>query len=506
MTNTQSTDVILIGAGIMSSTLGALLKELAPNWKMTVFEKLSNAGEESSNEWNNAGTGHAALCELNYTSEKPDGTMDISKAININEQFQVSMQFWSYLVSQNRIQNPQEFIKSLPHMSMVQGQANIDFLKKRFKALSDNPLFKGMEFTEDPEKLMEWIPLMMNGRLQEDHIAATKIDTGTDVNFGSLTHKMFDHLESLGVDMHYQHTVTDLKRTNDGLWEVKVRNLESGTTAVHKAKFVFIGGGGGSLHLLQKSGIPEGRHIGGFPVSGIFMACNNPEVVNQHHAKVYGKAKVGAPPMSVPHLDTRFINNQKMLLFGPFAGFSPKFLKHGSVLDLFTSVKADNLVTMLAAGAKNMSLTKYLIQQVMLSKEQRMKDLREFIPNAKTEDWDLVIAGQRVQVIKDTEAGGKGTLQFGTEVISAEDGSIAALLGASPGASTAVHVMLDVIKRCFPTHIKEWEGKIKEMVPSYGQLLMNNQELLDHVHASTAEVLELNDPTKTRGSHLLKQA
>ncbi|MBM0065522.1 malate:quinone oxidoreductase [Alkalicoccobacillus gibsonii] len=506
MTNTQSTDVILIGAGIMSSTLGALLKELAPNWKMTVFEKLSNAGEESSNEWNNAGTGHAALCELNYTSEKPDGTMDISKAININEQFQVSMQFWSYLVSQNRIQNPQEFIKPLSHMSMVQGQANIDFLKKRFKALSDNPLFKGMEFTEDPEKLMEWIPLMMNGRLQEDHIAATKIDTGTDVNFGSLTHKMFDHLESLGVDMHYQHIVTDLKRTNDGSWEVKVRNLESGTTAVHKAKFVFIGGGGGSLHLLQKSGIPEGKHIGGFPVSGIFMACNNPEVVNQHHAKVYGKAKVGAPPMSVPHLDTRFINNQKMLLFGPFAGFSPKFLKHGSVLDLFTSVKADNLVTMLAAGAKNMSLTKYLIQQVMLSKEQRMKDLREFIPNAKTEDWDLVIAGQRVQVIKDTEAGGKGTLQFGTEVISAEDGSIAALLGASPGASTAVHVMLDVIKRCFPTHMKEWEGKIKEMVPSYGQLLMNNQELLDRVHATTAEVLELNDPTKTKRSHLLKQA
>jgi malate dehydrogenase (quinone) len=317
---------------------------------------------------------------------------------------------------------------------------------------------------------------------------------------------MFDHLESLGVDMHYQHIVTDLKRTNDGSWEVKVRNLESGTTAVHKAKFVFIGGGGGSLHLLQKSGIPEGKHIGGFPVSGIFMACNNPEVVNQHHAKVYGKAKVGAPPMSVPHLDTRFINNQKMLLFGPFAGFSPKFLKHGSVLDLFTSVKADNLVTMLAAGAKNMSLTKYLIQQVMLSKEQRMKDLREFIPNAKTEDWDLVIAGQRVQVIKDTEAGGKGTLQFGTEVISAEDGSIAALLGASPGASTAVHVMLDVIKRCFPTHMKEWEGKIKEMVPSYGQLLMNNQELLDRVHATTAEVLELNDPTKTKRSHLLKQA
>ena len=507
MTNSQhSTDVILIGAGVMSSTLGVLLKELAPDWNMTVFEKLSNAGEESSNEWNNAGTGHAALCELNYTSEKPDGSMDISKAIKINEQFQVSMQFWSYLVSQKLIESPQEFIKALPHMSMVQGQANVDFLKKRFKALSDNPLFKGMEFSEDPEKLMEWIPLMMKDRPVEDRIAATKIDTGTDVNFGALTHKMFDHLEGLGVDMHYNHSVTDLKRTSAGLWEVKVRNLESGTTETHTAKFVFIGGGGGSLHLLQKSGIPEGKHIGGFPVSGIFMACNNPDVVEQHHAKVYGKAKNGAPPMSVPHLDTRFIENQKMLLFGPFAGFSPKFLKHGSVMDLFTSVKADNLVTMLAAGAKNMSLTKYLIQQVMLSKEQRMNDLRDFIPNAKTEDWDLVIAGQRVQVIKDTEAGGKGTLQFGTEVISAEDGSIAALLGASPGASTAVHVMLDVINRCFPERMQEWDAKIKEMVPSYGQFLMNNQELLDHVHATTAEVLELQDPNQTSGKHLLKQA
>ncbi|TSB47404.1 malate:quinone oxidoreductase [Alkalicoccobacillus porphyridii] len=504
MTNTQhDTDVILIGAGVMSSTLGVILKQLAPNWNMTVFEKLSRAGEESSNEWNNAGTGHAALCELNYTVEKPDGTVDISKAIKINEQFQVSMQFWSYLVKQKLIDSPQEFIKALPHMSMVQGEANVDFLQRRFKALSDNPLFKGMEFSDDPETLLEWIPLMMKDRPAGDNIAATKIDTGTDVNFGALTHKMFDYLVDEGVNMHYNHAVTDMKRTDNGLWEVKVRNLESGKIASHTAKFVFIGGGGGSLHLLQKSGIPEGKHIGGFPVSGIFMSCNNPAVVEQHHAKVYGKAKVGAPPMSVPHLDTRFINNQKMLLFGPFAGFSPKFLKHGSVLDLFTSVKADNLVTMLAAGAKNMSLTKYLIQQVMLSKEQRMQELREFIPNAKTEDWDLVVAGQRVQVIRDTDAG-KGTLQFGTEVISAEDGSIAALLGASPGASTAVQVMLEVLERCFPENMAKWEPKIKEMVPSYGQTLMENQKLLDHVHTTSAEVLGLEEVKEK--STLLKQA
>lgn len=484
-------DVFLIGSGIMSATLGTLLKELVPDWKITVFEKLSNTGEESSNEWNNAGTGHAALCELNYTVEKPDGSIDISKAIKINEQFQVSMQFWSYLVNSKLIQNPQDFIRQLPHMSFVQGEQNVNFLKNRFKALSSNPLFQGMEFSDDPEKLMDWVPLIMKDRQSEEPIAATKIDSGTDVNFGALTRMLFNHLESKNVDIHYKHIVTDIKRTTDGLWELKVRNLDRGTIERYTAKFVFIGGGGGSIHLLQKSGIPEGKHIGGFPVSGLFMVCNNPGVVSQHHAKVYGKAKVGAPPMSVPHLDTRFIDNKKALLFGPFAGFSPKFLKTGSMFDLVTSVKPDNLLTMLAAGAKEMSLTKYLIQQVMLTKEQRMEELREFIPNAKSEDWDLVVAGQRVQVIKDTEAG-KGTLQFGTEVITSSDGSIAALLGASPGASTAVHVMLEVIKKCFPQQMKEWESKIKEMIPSYGSSLLENPELLHEIHTFTEETLGLS--------------
>ncbi|MDH6427191.1 malate:quinone oxidoreductase [Paenibacillus odorifer] len=483
------TDVILIGAGIMSATLGTLLKELVPEWKIKVFEKLEKAGEESSNEWNNAGTGHAALCELNYTVEKPDGSIDISKAIQINEQFQLSMQFWSYLVNRKLIHTPQDFIMPLPHMSLVQGEKDIAFLKKRFEALSKNPLFQGMEFSADSKKLMEWIPLIIQNRPANESIAATKIDSGTDVNFGALTRILFEHLKSKNVDLHYKHSVNSMKRNSAGLWDLKIRNA-SGNIEQHTAKFVFIGGGGGSLHLLQKSGIPEGKHIGGFPVSGIFMVCNNPEVIAQHHAKVYGKAKVGAPPMSVPHLDTRFIDNKKSLLFGPFAGFSPKFLKTGSMFDLITSVKPDNLITMLSAGAKNMSLTKYLIEQVLLSKEKRLEELKEFIPNAKIEDWDLVVAGQRVQVIKDTEAG-KGTLQFGTEVISAADGSVAALLGASPGASTAVHVMLEVLNKCFPQYIKEWEPKIKEMIPSYGLSLMDNPVLLQKIHTTTADILGL---------------
>ncbi|WP_336782575.1 malate:quinone oxidoreductase [Paenibacillus illinoisensis] len=486
-----STDVILIGAGIMSATLGTLLKELAPDWNIKVYEKLASAGEESSNEWNNAGTGHSALCELNYTVERPDGTVDISKAIKVNEHFQVSRQFWSYLVNSNLIRNPRDFIMPLPHLSYVHGESNVLFLKRRFEALSNHPLFEGMEFSDDPAKLRKWIPLMMKGRKGKEPIAATKIDSGTDVNFGALTRMLLDNLKNQNVDIHYQHSVKNIKRKQDGAWELTVKNLTSGVVERHTAKFVFIGAGGGSLHLLQKTGIPEGKHIGGFPVSGLFMVCKNQEVVEQHHAKVYGKASVGAPPMSVPHLDTRYIDNQKSLLFGPFAGFSPKFLKTGSNTDLITSVKTHNLLTMLAAGVKEISLTKYLIQQLMLSKEQRMQELRDFVPSAKSEDWDMVLAGQRVQVIKDTVQGGKGTLQFGTEVVTAADGSIAALLGASPGASTAVQVMLEILQRCFPQHMDSWEPKIKEMIPSYGESLVENPDLLRKVHTTTAKALGL---------------
>lgn len=492
MSNIQkTTDVILIGAGAMSATLGALLKELAPEWEITVFEKLASAGEESSNEWNNAGTGHSALCEMNYTVKKPDGSMDISKAIKINEQFQLSRQFWSYLVNRQLISHPEEFIMPLPHVSMVQGDENIAFLKQRYESMIQNPLFQGMEYTDDPQKLAEWLPLVMEGRTPGEPIAATKIDTGTDVNFGALTRMLFEHLQKQNVEVHYKHMVKDLKRTTDGLWEVKVQDMISNKQSSYAAKFVFIGGGGGSLHLLQKSGIPEGKGIGGFPISGLFMVCNNPEVVEKHFAKVYGKAKVGAPPMSVPHLDTRFIDGKKTMLFGPFAGFSPRFLKTGSLLDLITSVKPHNVLTMICSGLKELSLVKYLIQQLLLSDEKRLKDLQDFVPTAKLEDWEIVVAGQRVQVIKDTEEGGKGTLQFGTEVVNAADGSIAALLGASPGASTAVYVMLEVLTKCFPQYIQQWEPKIKEMIPSYGLSLLEHPELFQEIQVATGKTLGL---------------
>lgn len=486
------TDVILIGGGIMSATLGTMLKEVAPELNITMFEKLKSAGAESSNEWNNAGTGHAALCELNYTTESTDGSIDITKAIKINEQFQVSKQFWSYLVENGRIHNPENFIRPLPHMSYVQGKDNVTFLKKRYEAMKQNPLFQDMEYTEDHETLKEWVPVMMKDRSPEEPVAISKIDAGTDVNFGALTHMLFDHLQEENVDLQYRRSVEDLKQKSDGRWVVKVKNMVSGEIERHVAKFVFIGGGGGSLHLLQKSGIPEGKGIGGFPVSGLFLVCDNQEVAEQHFGKVYGKASVGAPPMSVPHLDTRYIDNQKSLLFGPFAGFSPKFLKTGSMMDLLSSVKPNNVVNMLSAGMKEMSLTKYLVQQLMLSKEQQVEELRAFIPDAKVDEWRVVTAGQRVQVIKETDGGGKGTLQFGTELITAADGSIAALLGASPGASTAVHVMIDLLKKCYPDRAQEWDKKFKVMIPSYGVQLTDNPSMLKDVHAATAASLKLD--------------
>lgn len=488
----SKTDVILIGGGIMSATLGTLLKEFAPDKEIKVFERLATPAEESSNAWNNAGTGHSALCELNYTNENKDGSIDISKAVKINEQFQISKQFWSYLVKDGQLDSPESFIKPVPHMSFVQGVRNVDFLKRRVDRLNKNVLFNNMEFTDDKEKIAEWTPLIMEGRTSHIPMAITYDKTGTDVNFSELTKKLFKNLETKQVELNYEHEVEDLKQRKDGLWEVKVKDLKTNKVTVVESKFVFIGAGGASLQLLQKTGVKESKHIGGFPVSGLFLVCKNEDLTKKHLGKVYGKASVGAPPMSVPHLDTRYIDGERTLLFGPFAGFSPKFMKTGSNLDLIKSVKPNNIITMLSAGIKEMNLTKYLISQLTLSNEQRMEDLREFVPNAKTEDWEIVVAGQRVQVIKDTENGGKGTLQFGTEVITSEDGSLSALLGASPGASTAVDIMLDLLKRCYKDEFQLWEEKIKTLVPSYGMKLSENEALYTQVNKEIKEYLKID--------------
>lgn len=486
-------DVVLIGAGIMSATLGVLLKELEPGLSIEIYERLDVAAAESSDAWNNAGTGHSAFCELNYTPQKANGTVEIKKAVSIAESFEVSKQFWAYLVQKGVLSKPEDFIKHIPHLSFVWGKKNVDFLKTRHTNLTACNLFKDMEYSEDPKTLKEWIPLVMEGRDGKEKVAATKMELGTDVNFGSLTREMFTYLgKQENVRLYFHHEVRDLKKEGSA-WEVEVKNLENRKKAKRKAKFVFIGAGGGSLLLLEKADIKEGKGFGGFPVSGQWLKCTSEKVIAQHHAKVYGKAAVGAPPMSVPHLDTRIINGKQALLFGPYAGFSTKFLKNGSYLDLAKSIKFNNIRPMISAGLKNIDLTKYLIEQVRQSPEDKFEALKEFIPDANIKDWELEVAGQRVQVIKRKASGG-GILEFGTEVVSAADGSIAALLGASPGASTAVSIMLDLLGRCFKKQIQtaEWQTKIRGMIPSYGQKLAEDNELCAETRNYTSKVLKLN--------------
>jgi malate dehydrogenase (quinone) len=489
------TDVILIGAGIMSATLGVMLKELQPDIRIEIYERLDSAAAESSDAWNNAGTGHSAFCELNYTPQLEDGTIDISKAIKIAESFEVSREFWSYLVKLGLVEPPENFIRSIPHMSFVWGEENVQFLLKRHQALTANPLFKKMEFSSDPDQLRKWMPLVMEGRKLSDPVAATYMPLGTDVNFGELTRTMFRHLMELdGVTIHFNHEVRRLTQKEDGRWRVIVKDLTDGAKRKVRAPFVFIGAGGGSLRLLEKADIPEGDGYGGFPVSGQWLKCTNPRVIAKHFAKVYGTATVGAPPMSVPHIDSRMINGEKALLFGPYAGFTTKFLKHGSYLDLPASIQLNNVLPMLSAGFHNLPLTKYLIDQVRQSPEERMELLRQYVPSAEMDDWELEIAGQRVQVIKKDE-NGTGILEFGTEVVTKADGSIAALLGASPGASTSASIMLEMIKKCFKEKVgtPEWQKKLKEMIPSYGQSLNQNPQLLDDIRKYTSETLKLQN-------------
>ncbi|EFE93735.1 malate:quinone oxidoreductase [Serratia odorifera] len=491
----KNVDVVLIGGGIMSATLGTYLRELEPNWTIDMYERLDSVAEESSNGWNNAGTGHSAFCEMNYTPEKKDGSIDISKAVVVNESFEISRQFWSYQVKNNILRDPKSFINNVPHMSFVWGDDNINFLRKRYAALQHSTLFRGMEYSEDAAQIKQWAPLAMNGRDATQKVAATRMPLGTDVNFGVITHQLVDSLsKDKNFKLNLSHEVRDIKRNPDNTWAVTVADLKNGEqeTTVN-AKFVFIGAGGAALHLLQKSGIPEADGYGGFPVGGQFLVTSNPAVANQHLAKVYGLASVGSPPMSVPHLDTRMLDGKRVLLFGPFATFSSKFLKNGSLFDLVLSMNSSNVMPMTHVGLDNFDLVKYLLGQLMMSDDDRFAALKEYYPDAKQEDWKLWTAGQRVQIIKkDADKG--GVLQFGTEVVSSQDGSIAALLGASPGASTAAPIMLHLMEKVFKDKVAtpEWQGKLKEIIPSYGSKLNGDVEMTNKIRRYTSDVLQLN--------------
>ncbi|CAH0163861.1 malate dehydrogenase (quinone) [Pseudomonas frederiksbergensis] len=492
----KKVDVLLIGGGIMSATLGVWLNELEPDLSMEMVERLDGVALESSNGWNNAGTGHSALAELNYTPEDENGKVQITKAVEINEAFQISRQFWAWQVQQGVLKNPRSFINSTPHMSFVWGDDNIKFLKKRYEALQASPLFAGMQYSEDPAVIKKWVPLMMEGRDPNQKVAATWSPLGNDMNFGEITRQFVAHLQTTPkFDLKLSSEVQDITKNADGSWRVSYKNLKDGTKTETDAKFVFIGAGGGALHLLQKSGIPEAQEYAGFPVGGSFLVTDNPAIAEQHLAKAYGKASVGAPPMSVPHLDTRVLDGKRVILFGPFATFSTKFLKEGSYLDLLSTTTTHNVWPMTRVGIKEYPLVEYLAGQLMLSDEDRMNALKEYFPNAKAEDWRLWQAGQRVQIIKRDEAAG-GVLKLGTEIVASQDGTIAGLLGASPGASTAAPIMLTVLQKVFKDKVATpaWQEKLHQIVPSYGTQLNNSPEKVAQEWAYTAKVLELTPP------------
>ena len=486
-------DVLLVGGGIMSATLCLLLQQLNPSFSIIMVEQLSDVALESSAALNNAGTGHAGNCELNYTPQSADGSINITRALEINAAFEVSLQYWSHLVETGALPSPNQFINKTPHLSLVWGEKNIAFLKQRFKQMQQHHLFETMQFSDDFAQLQAWMPVMMQHRTASEHLAATYVDGGTDVDFGALTKFMVDYLKTTpnftllnNTQVKNLNKVKD--RAKDNTWHVQLKDLNTQQVKTIQAKFVFIGAGGGALPLLQKADIDESKGYGGFPVSGQWLICHNADVIKQHNTKVYGKAAMGAPPMSVPHLDNRTINGQPALLFGPFAGFTTKFLKGGSKLDLAKSLKVNNLKAMMSVGRHNMDLTKYLIKETKQTHAQRMDALREFLPQAKSEDWTLENAGQRVQIIKNSEQKW-GKLEFGTEIVAAKDGTLAALLGASPGASTSVQAMINVLERCFSSQLNT--EKLKQLVPSYGESLIDNASLLKTVRQRTQQTLGL---------------
>lgn len=485
-------DAVMIGGGVMSATYALLLSELQPDWEIRVFERLARPALESTDPWNNAGTGHAGLAELNYTVEKPDGTVDTTKADKINEQFQLSRQLWATLKTTGVLHDA-NFINPTPHMTFVTGEDNVAFLRRRWDALHRNTLFASMEFSDDPDQIEAWAPLLIRGRDRGERIAATHDVTGTDVNFGLLTTQLFDHLNSRGVQLLTSHEVVHLHKESDGTWLVGVIDTATDRATPVKARHVFVGAGGYALNLLRMAGLPEVRGYALFPVSGAFLNTDAAEVVDQHKAKVYGKASVGAPPMSVPHLDARVIGDQRVVLFGPFAGTSPKYLKHGSVLDLPRTIRVDNLKPMINVGLDNLDLVKYLVTQVLMPPKRKAEELKSFYPDADMAEWEMVAAGQRAQIIK-PDAKGHGILQFGTEAIVSSDRTMTAVLGASPGASVSVSIILDILERAFPDRIAGWKSRLSELIPYYGTTLTDKPELAREVMTSNAEVLGITPP------------
>ena len=483
-------EAVLVGAGIMSGTLALLLSEVLPDLKILIIEKLNAPGCESTGAFNNAGTGHAANCELNYTPLDEKGNVQIEKALSINRSFEKSMSLWASLYESGKI-DVKKFLKFIPHISFVSGRENISFLRKRYQEMSNNSEFIDMRFSTSFSEISSWAPLITKDRNPLIEIAATRIDRGTDIDFESLTKEYLALVsQNNNVEIRYQTELLDLKKIDTKKWELEI--CSKGRKMSVRTGYVFLGAGGKTINYLQKSDIPEAKNYGGFPVSGKWLICEEKKLTEKHNSKVYGKADIGSPPMSVPHLDTRWIDGKKLLLYGPFAGFTTKFLKQGSFYDLFGSIKKNNIFSMLDVGVKNKNLINYLISQSLKSHKSRVDNLKNMMPSADPSNWYLKNAGQRVQIIKKTNSG--GSLKFGTEIVNASDGSLSALLGASPGASTAVSIMVEVLEKShfFLNDKKNLHKKIDDLI--YGSQLNheNNNNFLKKIKKRNNSILDFH--------------
>ncbi|WP_076478429.1 malate dehydrogenase (quinone) [Williamsia sterculiae] len=476
-------DVVLIGGGIMSATLGSMLAVLEPRWRVVVLERAGALASESSDAWNNAGTGHSGFCELNYMPDPTNG----SKASIIAAQFLASRQWWSYLAAQGLL-DPTTFISTTAHMDVVFGEHDIAYLRERFDTLITDPLFGGMEFSDDPSVIARWAPLVMEGRPAAQRVAATRHPGGTDVDFGALTRGLTTVITSCGGEVRLGHDVRSLRRDASGSWVVRCRNRD-GEFSVRSPQ-VFVGAGGHALRLLQRAHLPEVRGYAVLPVGAAFLRCSDPTVVSRHRSKVYGQAAVGAPPMSVPHLDRRVVDGTPHLMFGPYATFSTKLLTRGRWTDFFTTVRSHNMVVILAAMVQNVSLIRYLIGQLAARPRHRFRQLQRYYPRARRDQWTLVAAGQRAQLIT-PDRRRIGVIQQGTELIVSADGSMSGLLGASPGASTAVPIMVDLLRRCFPDRWRDrWAEAMSVAIPALTTARWS-PELVRDVHATTGRSLGL---------------
>lgn len=494
----QVFDVVLVGGGIVSATLASLIQRAEPSWTVKIFERLDQVTAEATDGWHNSGTGHAALCELNYTPADANGNINISKAVKIHQQFLTSCEYWASLVSEGALGAPESFINSTPHMSYVQGDDDVAFLAARHRAMTEHHFFADIEFSDEPNLIGQWAPLLIEGRDLALPMAATYAVEGTDVDFGSLTRQLFADVVERGAQVELETEVIGLTRQSDGGWQVITRNVKTGVEVETLAKTVLLGAGGWTLKLLRSArdqqgrpAVPEVRGYGLLPISGKFLKSENPEVVAQHQVKVYGQAPIGAPPMSVPHLDARVIDGKRSVLFGPFAGAIPRFLTNGTNWDFVQGLKPDNLWPLVTMGVANLNLLGFLLRDLTASKSSKIDQLRDFLPLVDEADWDDLVAGQRAQIVKPA-SNGHGELQFGTEVITSNEGTLAGVLGASPGASTAVSIALDVLQRCFPERYGIWQkNALNAYLPSLGRDLANDAEATAVVKGRVRKVLRL---------------